>query len=193
MSTPNLPLRYEISNDGTGDSAELECICSTYMVEGGEDDNGVTRYVSTPDEIECNSTNDTYVIAGIRLKSTALGSNVKIKEVTIINTTADDFEYLLVVNPTVSNVTFTDLSNSTIQYCLGESSNPSLSTISGGYKLGGGFVKSGGSSGSINKEIDTALRLGSKVDGTRDEIYLCCRPLTTGANVRGGITVKEIV
>jgi len=36
MTTPNLPIRYEISNDGTGAAAEMECICSSVMSEGGQ-------------------------------------------------------------------------------------------------------------------------------------------------------------
>lgn len=34
MTTPNLPLRYEIANDGTGGASTLETICSTVISEG---------------------------------------------------------------------------------------------------------------------------------------------------------------
>ena len=40
MSTPNLPLRYEIDNDGTGAASSMVQICSTVISEGGEQDTG---------------------------------------------------------------------------------------------------------------------------------------------------------
>jgi len=43
MSTPNLPLRYEIENDGTGISSSFEQICSTVISEGGAQNTGLIR------------------------------------------------------------------------------------------------------------------------------------------------------
>ena len=43
MSTPNLPLRYEISNDGTGLASSLTHICTTVITEGGRQQTGLER------------------------------------------------------------------------------------------------------------------------------------------------------
>ena len=78
MSTPNLPCRYEIDNDGTGAASEIEHICATVMSEGGVEDLGVIHYVSTAGtQVDMTTEDQLYAIKGIRLKSTHLGSVIK--------------------------------------------------------------------------------------------------------------------
>ncbi len=47
MSTPNLPVRYSIENDGTAAAANLDHLCSSVISEGGIRDNGVLQHQST--------------------------------------------------------------------------------------------------------------------------------------------------
>jgi hypothetical protein len=47
MSSPNLPLRYEVSNDGTGGAASVDHICSTVISEGGDNEHGIIRHFGT--------------------------------------------------------------------------------------------------------------------------------------------------
>jgi hypothetical protein len=47
---------------------------------------------------------------------------------------------------------------------------PSTSTLTGGITLQGGFIRAGGGVGSFSKGIKNAIVLGSKIDGTPDEI-----------------------
>jgi len=76
MSTPNLPIRYEIENDGTGGEAQLEHICSSVVSEGGQDKNGVLRHVKSSLLSNLDGDNN-YVMQGIKLKSThATGDGV---------------------------------------------------------------------------------------------------------------------
>jgi len=56
----------------------------------------------------------------------------------------------------------------------------------------GGLVKSSGAAGSFTLEISNALLLGSAIDGTPDEIFLCVRPYAAGADIDGGITYREL-
>lgn len=46
MSTPVLPLRFEIQNSGTGGASELECICMSVIAEGGQDTTRSISYVA---------------------------------------------------------------------------------------------------------------------------------------------------
>ena len=194
MSTPNLPLRYEISNDGNGAQDDFYTICSSVMSEGGLQDIGILRYASTEGtHINANTTNTAYVICGIRLKTTHLDATIKIESASMVNSTTDDFEWFLVLNPTVANaITFSDQTNSAIQFGVGNSGNPSNSTVTGGTQITGGFVKAAGSTGDFRASIDNAIKLGAAIDGTRDEIYLCCRPLAANADIDGGITWREL-
>ena len=194
MSTPNLPLRYEIENDGTGVASDMDHICSTIMSEGGIQDTGIVRCSSTSTTIiNCNSAGTYYVIQGIRLKTTTLGATVKILGHSIIATTSDDYEWQLRLNPTVATgISFSDQTNSVVQTGPGNVGNPSTSTVTGGTILAGGFVKSGVNSGSTDAEIETAIRLGAAIDGTRDEIYLVVTPFSANADIAGSLVWQEL-
>ena len=69
MSTPNLPIRYQMVTTGSSPASTMEAICSSVMSEGGVDDLGVLRHQDSG-SIAGLSTGTTYAILGIRLKST---------------------------------------------------------------------------------------------------------------------------
>ncbi|KKL49899.1 hypothetical protein LCGC14_2310910, partial [marine sediment metagenome] len=52
--------------------------------------------------------------------------------------------------------------------------------------------KKGGSAG---EDLEDALTLGAKIDGTVDEIVLCARPIggSSGIDVEGSLTWRELV
>ena len=189
MSTPNLPVRYEIENDGTGPASTMEHICSTVVSEGGLELKGVVRYKSTEGtHVDANTANSIYAIVGLRLKSAQLDEIIDLVSMSMIVQTSDDFEWLVLVNPTVAGTfTYSDETNSACQTAVGDSTN----TVTGGTPIGGGFVKASVSGGTISAELDNALRLGSAIDGTPDEIVLCCRPLANNADVEGSLTWRE--
>ena len=195
MSTPNLPLRYSIENDGTGEVTILDQICSTVISEGGMTDLGVLRYSSTEETpIQANSVGTVYAINAIRLKGTHLAATIKIKNMSLMNDTNDNFEWVLLLNPTVATpVTFSAITNSAIEFAVGNGGGgASTSTLTGGTLITGGVIKSSGSTGDITLKIDNALRLGSTIDGTPDEIYLGVRPFSINANITGGMTWREL-
>lgn len=194
MSTPNLPLRYEIENTGAGSAASLEHICSTVVSEGGQNEIGSLNYHSNDDnDIDANSIGTTYMLAGIRLKTTHIGATVKLLNQSIINDTTDNYEWVLVFNPTVAgSPTWTDKANSAVQTTVGSSANPSTTTVTGGQVIAGGYVKSSGNSGDVTLGVDSAILLGAAIDGTVDELFLCVKPLSTNANVSGALTWREL-
>jgi len=197
MSTPNLPLRSEISNDGTGGSASMTQICSTVISEGGQNELGVIRSASTDGtHVDCATENTLYAILGMRLKTNYIGMSIK-----VLNTALQEqqgskkIEWVLLLNPTVAGTfTYADESRSAIQIARGATAN----TVTGGFRLAGGYLESGGNqsgnAGSTGKGIENALQLGSLIDGTRDEIVLCVRPIggTSGADVEGALTWQEL-
>lgn len=70
MSTANLPVRYEIINDGiAGAVAELEAICSSVNSEGGfAEDRAILQAVATPVALSCGTAGA--VVLAIRPKLT---------------------------------------------------------------------------------------------------------------------------
>ena len=189
MSTPNLPLRSEIENDGTGQADSISQICSSVMSEGGSEDLGVIRYTSTNGtHIDANTANIIYAVVGIRLKSGYIGASIKLLTVSMLTETSDSYEWMLLLNPTVAGTfTYGAESQSALETARGATAN----TITNGYKLAGGWASQ--QNRSISKELDTALLLGSKIDGTVDTIVLCVRPLSANADIQGSITWREIV
>ncbi len=195
MSTPNLPCRFQLVAAGSTSASSMECICTTAVSEGGMDvDQGILRYKSTGGtHIDCNTANFIYAIAGIRLKTTALGATILLEEMSMINATNDDFEWMVILNAVLGTpMTFADETNSNVQTGVGEGSNPSLTTISSGTSLFGGFVKASASTGSVTRVVQNSIRLGAAIDGTRDEIYLAVRPLSANADIDGSITWREM-
>lgn len=187
MSTPNLPLRTEISNDGTGVAASITQICSTVISEGGSQKLGLTRSASTNGtHVDCNTENTIYAIVGIRLKAAYLGASVNIISAAIqLHTASHKGEWLLLFNPTVAGTfTYADETNSAVQAARGASTN----TVTGGTRVAGGLVESGGAgisgaAGSTESPITSALRLGSSISGTPDTYVLCFRPTGGSTNV----------
>ncbi len=54
------------------------------------------------------------------------------------------------------------------------------------------MIKSSNNSGDVTIGTGNALLLGSAIDGTVDEIYLCVRPFSSNADITGGITWREL-
>jgi len=69
MSTPNLPLRYQIINDGTGAASTINCICSAVISEGGREEVALNSYVSTRGSAVTATKNVTNAIIATRLKT----------------------------------------------------------------------------------------------------------------------------
>jgi len=195
MSTPNLPLRYEISNDGTGAADSLKQICGTVISEGGSQELGILRYKSTAGtHIDADTENIVYAIMGIRLKSTHLDAAVKIKRLAVqIQTGSENGEWTLLFNPTVaSTFTYSDETSSAVQIATGATAN----TVTGGTAMDGGFAQSstgGGGSGGATEVVENAILLGSKIDGTPDEFVLCWRPIgaTAAHDIEGSMHWRE--
>lgn len=186
MSTPNLPVRTEIINDGTGAAAAIEDICSTVIAEGAQKEKGAIHYMSTNGtHVDANSANTIYAIVGIRLRSTHLAADIEVVNTTLITETNDDFEWILLFNPTVAGVfAYSNFANSALQVARGATAN----TVTGGTPLMGGFSTN---SVPASGEVADALRLGSLIDGTPDEIVLCARPLGSNEDIQGSITVRQ--
>lgn len=199
MSTPNLPLRSEIRNDGTGIADSISQICSSVISEGGSESLGVTRSASTNGtHLDANVENTVYALLGIRLKSNYIGCTVKLLNYVVqIHTGSHKLEIFMLLNPTVAgSFTYVAEPNSAVEIARGALAN----TVTGGIKVGqANMAESGGSqggnSGSASGAVNNALNLGSKIDGTVDTIVLCVRPIGGSSNVdvEGALTWQEIV
>ena len=187
MSTPNLPVRYEISNDGNGAADDFICICSSVISEGGIQRTGILRSKSTANTAVNASAADTlYAVIGIRLKSACIGATIELERLSMLAEGNDDFEWSIVWNPTVAGTfTYGNETNSCVETATGATAN----TVTGGYLLDSGYIDS---ASALNASLGNALILGSAIDGTVDEIVVCARPLGTNAAIQATLTWREL-
>lgn len=193
MSTPNLPLRWSIENDGSGVASTTNIECSTVISEGGTQHLGVIRYVSTSGtHVDATTENVIYAILGIKLKPTHLGASIELLSLHIQEQAGNKkIEWILFLNPTIADTfDYSDVTNAAIQLATGVTAN----TVTGGTPIGGGFFNSSNKGGTEKSALDNAIRLGSNIAGDPDEIVVCTRPVGGSSNIdiEAGLEYKDI-
>ena len=118
MSTPNLPIRYEISNSGAGGAASLECICGTVISEGGRANLGYVRAISRGaiPMVTANNSNLFPVIA-LRLNGSYLGATVQMEQFSLACTSNSPFNWYWIENPKLisGSFNFQSFTNSAVE------------------------------------------------------------------------------
>ena len=152
MSNPNLPLRYEISNDGTGAASTLEHICTSVVSEGGFEPTGLIRSASTNGtHVDAAVENTIYAVVGMRLKSTHLAQSVDLLSASLqLHSATDQCEWMVLFNPTVADTfTYNGENNSAIEIARGATANTvTLETYT--VPIAIGYIESGaGQTGSV--------------------------------------------
>ena len=186
MTTPNLPLRYEISNDGNGAAAGLVHICSSVNSEGGAEKTGILRHKDSG-SVGALTAGTKYALIGLRLGAAYLDGVVEIENVSLISTSQNDqAHWELEFNPTVDDTfTYSAESNSVIETATGAVAN----TVTNGIEVDGGYVST---ALPVTTTTPNALRLGSAIDGTVDTIVLTVTPITNNITVQASITWREL-
>jgi hypothetical protein len=185
MSSPNLPIRYEIQNTGAGVASTLDHICSSVMSEGGVQNNGVLLHKDSG-AVSGLSANTDYVVMAGRLKTTHLGANILIEHISMIGSANDQAHWELRVGGTVGgSLTYADVTNSAMQIAPGASTN----TITGGTEIDGGYFTS---NQSVQFTVPNAVRPGSSIAGTPQEWYVVVTPITNNITVRASVTWREL-
>jgi hypothetical protein len=96
MTMPNLPIRYEIDNDGTGAAASMDCICSTVISEGGDEFPGLQLSYSNDVATPSNAT----TFSG----GTEIMGNIGTSTTTVAGTDLIDFGNAIALGSTIAGV-----------------------------------------------------------------------------------------
>ena len=179
LTSPNHPVRYEIRQTGPG-TGVLKHICSTVMIEGGEENVGTSITADLSGGISVDTT--IRPLLALRLHPRSIDLVAVIKSLNFYNTGNTPIHYKLIKDPTITGGTLNSFAAvdgyTDVQFAVG---SPTLS-LSGGYELVGGYVPNGNSSVSIgtgSQGVPAELaRLGSKVDGTPVVFVIAARALT---------------
>jgi hypothetical protein len=197
MSTPNLPVRYEIENFGSSEVSTLEHICASVQSEGGVEPIGLTRAVDrTITPLSCSASADINPLISVRLNSNFQATVVYPNDFAVLNTSNADFRWALYLNPSVTgsdNASWTTVSGSSIEYDINRNST---NYLSGGVMIRSGYVPGGQNAKASNAfadALESGFFIGFDVDGNSDELVLAVQVLEDGvANFYGSFGWREL-
>lgn len=198
MVNPNLPVRYELDTPSSG--RNMLAICSSVSGESIVSPAGVAKSIDRGiTTITAPSAGDFVPLISLRLKSTHLNAAVIPTAINVHSPTSANFLWRLYLNPTIAGTdaaSWVPLANSAVEYDI---SRTNTNLISGGTVLfsdyGGGGVPGGqGSPAQPGQTFDLQLRLGSDLQGVRDEYILAAAPIS-GINqtLIGNIVFRELL
>lgn len=196
MSNPNLPIRYEISNDGTGNAATLEAIAASIIINGGQRAIGRPVYATRDGVPQTLATQDLYTpIVSVRFQSDMTEATASLSSVDVFVTTTTNYQWIVVLNPTIAGVdaaSWMPLTASSLEYDV---SRTTANTVSGGYIVAGGYGSSSNQiKSAVDSELQSSLTLGSFIDGTSDELVLAVANIDAdGGTAYGSITMREVI
>lgn len=187
VSTPNLPIRLDISSDGTG-GGYIDHIDGVIMSEAGADKVGVSRSVDTGiTHLDANIANTIYLLIALRLKTTHIDLTVVTEFISVIAESNDSFKWALLLNPTYNGtLTFSNLNDSGIRYAFGATANDITDE---GIKIDSGYGKA---LQNLSHRIKTETVIGTQINGTKDELVLAVMPRGNQADFLGSIVFREI-
>jgi hypothetical protein len=184
MSSPNQPIRYEIRQVGVG-SGSFDMICSQVSTEGALNGLYSTVGVINSTTADLNSSGTKYPYIGYRLKPSYKSVTSQYSSLSILNTSNDNYLVTIEFNPTLSATpSWTDIPNSPFQYSI-YNGTVTTTITSPGHIMSSLIGESGSSALSTIKVDDNQIRVGSNVDGTLDEMWVCITPLSASATFLG--------
>ena len=184
MSSPNQPIRYEIRQVGVG-SGYFDMICSQVSTEGALNGLYSTVGVINSTTADLNSSGTKYPYIGYRLKQSYKSVTSQYSSLSILNTSNDNYLVTIEYNPTLSvTPSWTDIPNSPFQYSV-YNGTVTATITSPGHVMSSLIGESGASALTTLKIDDNQIRVGSNVNGTLDEMWVCVTPLSASATFLG--------
>lgn len=179
MATASLPVRYEISNDGTGPAADMQQICSTVISEGGVDINGPLIGIdSGTTALTTLNNNSLYPLLAAQIGNTVYKQrgNIFISDLTVMNSSSILYRWALLLNPTIVGAALTYTPVGVIsEYAVGTNAT----TVTGGWQLASGYGQNTVQSKFLaGRAFPEDAVLGIDLTGTRDFVVLAVQRLT---------------
>lgn len=190
ITSPNLPVSYSIKQTGTG-SGVMHHICSTVMIEGGEELIGKPLSVNSSLITNIGTANYEPLLA-IRLKQGGLDTATVLKSVEVLNTGSAPAIYTVYLNPTIigGTLTWNDLDNSSIQWADGNTGF----TVTGGtvlYQSTVGSALGGSSVGDAFATIGEITKLGASIEDVSDVIVVAGKAVSNTSDLLAIIRLLE--
>lgn len=179
MTTPNLPIRYEITNtDTTSGASTLNQICSTVISEGGYEARAVQHIAGTA-SVGGVTVGTSYVnLVTIRLRQS--GAIVVPAGADILNVSNTDFEWAIFLNATpASSLTYANATDNV------QTSVTTVGFTSTGTRIAGGYMGGKTAPLSFGEGFDWGYQLGESISGTSDTLTLAVRSASASKTAAG--------
>jgi hypothetical protein len=201
MSSPNLPIRFEISSVSQNTGGYIDQICSTVISEGGYSESGREWSYGTQ-TAKSVASGATEAILSIRLTNTYNGyknrMTVEMKDIDILSED-DNIYYELRKIDQSSDISsnWTDIETDESGVSYSDTTNVSVvsgSVISTGYVTGGNRKGATGGLGSDEPTNTKQNYITQNYDSTDSQAYLLvCKNIgSSSTNVYGSLSWKEI-
>jgi hypothetical protein len=188
MTSPNQPIRYEIRS--SGGTSTFHQIWSQISSEGSSNNIGrKASAVATYSASTQFSTSGTkYPYIGLRAGLDYAEIQIEVDSISIINTSNDNYIVTLEINPTLSSTpTFVSGNTLDYEYAVGDGTP----TVTGDGYILATFLGEAGTSTATNFTFgDTEIKPGRKINGTRDQLWICVRPLGANATFYGSVNFQ---
>lgn len=191
LSTPNLPLRYEIIGTAANTGASLTCICGAVESDGGREDAGITRSVTNGiTGLTTGLNTNIYPLVAIRLRSGYFERQVRMLSAsTFCNTASVSYKWSVLLNPTVTGTAFSWSSLESAVSGVEYATPTGATTVSGGRELESDYASTLGKSSTNQTAGALSYWLGassawSASTGTPDFIVVCAQNLSSAAAVQ---------
>lgn len=181
-STPHLPMRCSIENDGTGPAATLIQICAAVFTEDGVDEIGYGFSVERTTQLVTNNDAALYPLIAMRLKSTHLGSTVRPLSISIVCATNAVFRWALLVDPTVVGTAFswTPMQYTSVEVDISRTNTTTLTVPANVPSIIGGIAQQR-DEGSLSRQTTTAYSIGATIAGVSEVLVLAVQRLDGAA------------
>ena len=158
ITTPCLPVRFEITNSATSASATtFRCICISVTSEGGYNARGISYSAANTSSITI-SNNTSVDLLAIRLKAANNRIPVILKNIGILSTGTSPMQFLCYFNATITGGTWVSAGTySAVEY------NESITSFTAGELIKSGFVSS--QSRQQQSFVDNGFKLVSDFTG----------------------------
>lgn len=192
FSSPNLPLRYEISNNGSGPASSIKCICATVISEGGQQGSGYIYSIDRgANPLTTSTSGILYPLISYRLIKGRENANVFLENINIISTTPNViFRWGIYLNPIFSEViTYIRNSGSCVEY----NNSTTTTTITGGTLIHSGY-SIGTNATVLTNTLAAKFSLGTSILGVSDVMVLAIQRLDNqNDSFYGSISIRESV
>jgi len=187
MTTPNLPIRYEITNSAElSTAASLKQICSSVISEGGYEARALQHVYGTALAGNGTVTANTFVNL-VTIKMSGSGAVVVPSGADVLNVANADFEWGLFINATPASALTYNPATSRVSYAIDQIN------ISGGRKVAGGYMGGKTAPFSLGDEgLDWDYQLGETIAGVSDTLTLAVRATSTSKSAAGLLKWYEL-